>query len=148
LPLCHKGNSIALPHPSVQNFDRCCLVDHRLLLLGVAASFAEFVSGGEGGQRFIDEHERDGRDALVKSAGKGADFRGGASLAAVHADGQANDEGFDFPQINELGDALDGVALGLMDGLNRMREDAEVIGRSDADAGLAMVDAEGGMRGS
>jgi hypothetical protein len=44
--------------------------------------------------------------------------------------------------LDEAGDALDGVALALVDGFYRVGEDAEVIGRSDADARVPMVDAE------
>ncbi len=44
-------------------------------------------------------------------------------------------------------DALDGVSLALIDCLDRVREDAEIIGRSDANAGVAMIDAECGVRG-
>jgi hypothetical protein len=36
----------------------------------------------------------------------------------------------------------------LVDGLDRMREDAEVVGRGNTDAGIAMIDAERGVRGS
>ncbi|MEO8614503.1 MAG: hypothetical protein ABI600_05130 [Luteolibacter sp.] len=44
-------------------------------------------------------------------------------------------------------DALDGISLALIDGLDRMREDAEIVRRSDTDAGVAMIDAECGVRG-
>jgi hypothetical protein len=46
-----------------------------------------------------------------------------------------------------LGDAFDGVALALVDGFDWVREDAEIICGGDADACVAVVDAEGGMRG-
>ena len=48
---------------------------------------------------------------------------------------------------HELGDALDGIRLRTLDRLHRMRQDAEVIRRSNADAGTAMVDAKGRVRG-
>jgi hypothetical protein len=53
----------------------------------------------------------------------------------------------DPADFREAGDALDGVALGLVDGFHRVREDAEVIGGGDADAGVAVIDAQRGVRG-
>jgi hypothetical protein len=53
----------------------------------------------------------------------------------------------DPADFREAGDAFDGVTLAYIDGLDRIRENAEVIGRGDADAGVTVVDAEGGVRG-
>ncbi|WP_325099598.1 hypothetical protein [Luteolibacter yonseiensis] len=44
-----------------------------------------------------------------------------------------------------MGDPFDGIAFGLVDGFDRMGEDAEVVGGGDADAGVAMIDAQRGM---
>ena len=73
--------------------------------------------------------------------GKGSDFRSGASFAAIQTDWQAHDEGPDVPQLHQAGDALDGDAFTLIDGLDRVRENAEVIGRSYADPCIAVIDA-------
>ena len=69
------------------------------------------------------------------------------SLAAVHPDRQADDERMDFPHGCQKCDSLDRIALADIDGLDRVREDAEVISRGDADSCITMVDAERGMRG-
>jgi hypothetical protein len=46
-----------------------------------------------------------------------------------------------------LGDAFDGVAFALPNRLDRVRQDAEIIGGGDADAGIAVIDAKSRMRG-
>lgn len=53
----------------------------------------------------------------------------------------------DLAEFREAGDALDGIDFALVDGFNRVREDAEVIGGGDSDAGVAVVDAKGGVGG-
>ncbi len=52
----------------------------------------------------------------------------------------------DSPILGELRDTLDGIGFRAVDRFHRMREDAEVIGGSDADAGVTMIDAKRGMR--
>ncbi|MEO7097813.1 MAG: hypothetical protein ABI162_00515 [Luteolibacter sp.] len=47
-----------------------------------------------------------------------------------------------------MGDALDGVAFALIDGLDGMRENPEIVRRGDADAGVAMINSECRMWGS
>jgi hypothetical protein len=53
----------------------------------------------------------------------------------------------DLADFRQPGDPLDGVALALVDGLDRMREDAEIVGRGDTNARVAMINAERGVRG-
>ena len=79
--------------------------------------------------------------------GEGADFGGGGSFAAVKADGKTDDEGANPADFCELGNTLDRGVLAQMDGFNRMGKDAEVVGGGDADADIAIVDAERGVRG-
>jgi hypothetical protein len=51
----------------------------------------------------------------------------------------------DFTHFHETGDAFDRIALALIDRLDRMRKNAEIIGRGNADASVTMIDAERGM---
>lgn len=76
-----------------------------------------------------------------------AHFRCRRALTAIHAHRQADDERANFPNLGKLGDPPDGVALGLVNCFDRMGEDAEVVGRGDANSRIAMIDAECGMRG-
>ena len=76
---------------------------------------------------------------------EGPDFPGGIAFAAVHAHGQADNQRLNASLGRQLGDALDRFDAGAVDGFHRMRENAEVIRRRDADAGVAVVDAEGGV---
>jgi hypothetical protein len=53
----------------------------------------------------------------------------------------------DLADFRQPGDPLDGVALALVDGLDGMREDAEIVGGGDADPRVTMIDAERRVRG-
>ena len=77
---------------------------------------------------------------------KDTDLGGGTSFAAIHADRQADDKGVNLANFHEAGDALDGVALALIDGFHRVGKNAKVIGRGDADARVTMIDAERRVR--
>jgi hypothetical protein len=48
--------------------------------------------------------------------------------------------------LHKLRNALDGIDFLAIDRLNRMRKNAKIIRRSDADAGIAVVNPERGMR--
>jgi hypothetical protein len=48
--------------------------------------------------------------------------------------------------LHKLRDALDGIDLLAIDRLNRMRQNAKIIRRSDADAGISVINPERGMR--
>jgi hypothetical protein len=48
--------------------------------------------------------------------------------------------------LHKLRNALDGIDLLAIDRLNWMRKNAKIIRRSDADAGVSMVNPERGMR--
>lgn len=123
------------------------MVNDGFLLAGVAAGFAEFGGGAGGGQGFIDEHQWNVRNPFAQQIRKGADLGGGVPLAAVHAEWQAEHERANAPYFGKPGDALDGIRLRTVDGFHGMGEDAEVIGRGNADPGIAMIDAKGGMDG-
>ncbi|MGL4400125.1 MAG: hypothetical protein ACRCXD_09680 [Luteolibacter sp.] len=51
-----------------------------------------------------------------------------------------------LPDFREASNALDGISLALVDGLDRVGEDAEFISSSDADPGVTVVDAERRVR--
>ena len=76
---------------------------------------------------------------------EGADLGGGAAFGAIHAKWQADDESVDLANFRQSGDPLDRIAFTHIDGFDGVREDAKVIRGGDADAGVAMVDAEGGV---
>jgi hypothetical protein len=84
----------------------------------------------------------------MQLTGEEADLRRRAALAAVHAEGQADDEGADFAGHRELIDLLDRIPLAGVDGGDGVCEDAAVISGGDADAGITVVDAERGVRRS
>ena len=123
------------------------MVNDGLLLFRVAAGFTEFSCGAGGGERFVDEDERGGGKALLQADCEFTDLRCGPAFAAIHADRQAEHERADLSDLRELADPLDGVAFGLVDGFDRVREDAEVISRGDANAGITVIDAKRRMRG-
>lgn len=135
------------PHPQIKDFHGGGLVDDGFLLLRVAPCFTKLGGGAGGGQGFIDKDERDRWQAFPKLIREGTDLGGGASLAAVHTERQADNERVDLSDFYKPGDPLDGIAFALVDGFHRVRKDAEVVGRGDADPRIAMIDAERGMRG-
>jgi hypothetical protein len=47
--------------------------------------------------------------------------------------------------LHKLRDALDGIDLLAIDRLNRMRKNAKIIRRGNANAGIAVIDPERGM---
>ena len=140
------GGRQIVAHPCVEDLDGGGLVDDAFLLASLDSGSAKFLGGAGCRQCFIDKHKWERGESLLEASGKGTDFRGGAALAAIHADGESDDERVDFPNFCELGDPFEGVALALVDGFHRMGEDAEIICRGDADASVAVVDAERGMR--
>ena len=117
------------------------------MLLRLFAGGAEFARGGGGGEGFVDENKRQVWQARLKFRGEGSGFFRGTSFAAVHAQGQTDDQRLDASLGDELGDTLDRFDAGAVDRFHRMRENAKVIRRGDADAGVAVIDAEGGVRG-
>ena len=136
-----------LTHPCVENFHGGGLIDDGFLLAGIASGFAEFRGGAGGAEGFVHEDERDGWNACTQQIREGPDFCSGIALTAVHPQRQADDERVDAAQFRETRDALDGLGFRAIDGFHWMGEDAEIIGGGDADAGIAMIDAERGMRG-
>jgi len=115
------------------------------LLLRLFARSAEFARGGGGGEGFVDEDERQVGQARLKFGREGADFFSGVSFAAVHADGQTDDQRLNAALGDQLGDSLDRFDAGAINRFHRMGENAEVIRRGDADAGVTVIDAEGGV---
>jgi hypothetical protein len=135
----------SLLHPRVEDLNRRGLVDEAFLLLRLFARGAEFARGGGGGEGFVDENERQVWQPRLKLGREGADFSGGIAFAAVHTHGQTDDQRLDATLGDQLGDSFDRLDAGTVDRFHRMRENAEVIRRSDADAGVAVIDAEGGV---
>ena len=133
-------------HPEVEDFDCGRLIDHGFLFACIASRFAQLGGGAGGGEGLINKNHRHGADALVKLRGKGPHFCRSIALAAVHAQRQADHERADSANLHKLRDALDGIELLAIDRLNRMRKNAEIIRRSDTDAGVSMVNPERGMR--
>ena len=117
------------------------------MLLRLFAGGAEFARGGGGREGFVDENKRQIRQSRLKFKGEGPGFFRGTSFAAVHAQGQTDDQRLDASLGYELGDAFDRFDAGAVDRFHRMGENAEVIRRGDADAGVAVIDAEGGVGG-
>ena len=112
----------------------------------IASGFAQLGGGAGGGKSLIDKNQWHRADAFVKLRSKGAHFCRSVALAAIHAQRQANHKRPYPAKLHKLRDALDGIELLAIDRLNWMRKNAKIIRRSDADAGVAMVNSERGMR--
>ena len=77
--------------------------------------------------------------------GEAADFFYGITFGAIESKRQSDDEGADAALVDDFGNAGEGIGFVDVDGFHGMCHDANGIGRSDADAGIAEVDAEGGV---
>jgi hypothetical protein len=70
---------------------------------------------------------------------------GSITLAAVETKGEPEEHEFDLAFAHDFRDALKGIGARDLDGLDGMGRDAKGIGRSEANAGLAVIDGENGM---
>jgi hypothetical protein len=82
----------------------------------------------------------------MKLRSKGTHLCGSIALAAIHAQRQTNHDRPYAAKLHKLRDALDGIELLAIDRLNWMRKNAKIIRRGDADAGVAVINPERGMR--
>ncbi len=71
-----------------------------------------------------------------------SDFGGGSAFAPIHPQRQTNDQCPDSSHGHQLGDSLDGFRPTQVDGFHGVRENPKIIGRGDADARVAVVDAK------
>lgn len=117
------------------------------MLFRIAARLAQFSGGGGGGERLVHVNEGDEGNPLPKFLTEGSDFGSGGAFAAVHADGQAKDDGVNFADRRELDDPFDRIGFSDIDRFDGMGEDSKIIRGGDADAGITVVDPKRGMRG-
>ena len=122
------------------------MVDHGFLAFRIASGFAEFRGRIHGGISLIHIDERSVRQAGRKFLPEDADFFRRTTLGPVESDRQAQDKGADAPFRGKSGDPPEGVHLADIDGLDRMGEDTERVGRGDPDARIAVIDAEGRVK--
>lgn len=134
-------------HPGVKDFHGGGLVDEGFLFFGIFPSLVKFGGGAYGAVGFVDKMQRDLRMECLQLLGKTSCFLCGLAFSAIEMTGQADDDGFDLALLNDRADACQWILLVAVDGFDRMRHDADRIGRGDADAGVAVIDAEGGMWG-
>jgi len=125
-----------------EDFEGGGLVDDGLLLLGVFAGLVEFFGGGDGGEAFVEIGEGDGAEFGAELFAEFADFGGGGAFGAIHAEGEAEDDGFNFSFRDDCENARDDLGLATVDGLDGMGTDTEFISGSEANAGFTMVDGE------
>ncbi len=121
------------------------MVDEGLLFFGVFAGLVEFFGGADGGEAFVEVGEGDGVELLAELLAELADFGRGGAFGAIHAEGEAEDDGLDFTLGDEFKDAGDDLGGAAVDGFDGVRADTEFIGRGDADAGVSVVDGEDGV---
>lgn len=131
--------------PEIEDFDSGRLVDDGFLLFGFAARLTEFCRGGDGGVAFVDVNEGQIRKAEFDFAGEASDFFCRWAFFAIEVEREPEDECADASLFAEDRDAFDRVGRGERDRLDRMGENAEWIGSSDADASVAVVDSESGV---
>ena len=64
------------------------------------------------------------------------------AFSTIEMQRQADDEGLDLSRHDDLSDPLQRVGFLAMYGFDRMRHDADRIGRGNTDAGISVVDAQ------
>lgn len=123
-----------------ENFEGGGLIDDAALFFGVLAGFAEFFRGGHGGETFVNESERESSEVFFEFLAEQADFLGAGALGSVHAEREAEDDCLDLPLGDDFENACDGLGLADVDGFDGVGRDGELIGGSDSDAGITMID--------
>ncbi len=130
------------------------LVDEGLGLLCRFACVLEHAMCSDGGQAFIDKPDGDGStlERFAQSIGELFHFFGRFTGRAVHVFWEAEDDGIRFLFGEQSDDALDGRGIlrerlrgAVRDGLEGVREHAEFVGHSDADACVAVINPEGAV---
>lgn len=115
------------------------------MFFGIFPGFVEFGCGADGAVGFIDKMQRDLGMECLQLVGKTPGFLCGLAFSAIEMTGQTDDNCLDLTLLDDRADACQRVLLVTVDGFDRMRHDAHGVGRGDADAGVAVIDAEGGM---
>lgn len=136
-----------LIHPLLEDFDGGGLVDEGFLLFGVFSCFMQLCGGADGAVGFVDPMQRDLRVECLQLLGKTSGFLCGLAFSAIEVAGETDDDGFDLALLDQRTDARERFLLVSVDGFHGVRHDADRVGRGDADAGVAVIDAEGGMWG-
>jgi hypothetical protein len=121
------------------------LVDEVFLFFGVFSGLVEFGGGGDGGEGFVGKVERELGVLSLEFLGEASNFFNGIAFGAIEPKRQSDDERADAALVDDFGKTGEGIGFVDVDGFHGMRHDAYGIGRSDADAGIAEVDAESGV---
>jgi len=129
----------------LEDFKGGGLIDDTLLFLRIFTRFAKFPGSGHRGEAFIDKGQRETSQMSLEFLSKLPDLGGTGPLRAVHAERQAEDDALDFPFGDHFQNAGNNFRPATINGLDRMNPDPEFIGRSKADAGLAVVDGQNGV---
>ncbi len=132
-------------HPELEDLDGGGLIDERLLLFGIFPCLVQLRRCADSGVGFIDEMQRQARMEGLELGGKAADFLRRLAFSAIEMTRHAEDDGFDLALLNDGADAGERVLLLPMDRFHRVSHDAHWVRGGDADAGIAIINAQSGM---
>ena len=135
------GDGLVL-HPGLEDEDGGHAVYDLAAAFDRHFGFAEETVGFGGGEALVPEVDGE-LGALVQVVGEKAHFFGLGAFGATHAQGQADDDLFDFVLSDEVGEEFEVEALVLAAvGGQALRGDAEEVGDGEANGFRADVEAE------
>lgn len=116
-------------------------------MTGTAPGLVEFGRRSGSGECLIHKDKWDVREPLAELIGEGAHLRRRASLAAIHAQRQTDDQRVNAADFRKPGDPCKGITPAGINRLDGVRQDAEIIRRRNANAHSSMVNPERRMDG-